>query len=333
MVSPLPPVLAAAAFGPAPGAAGLPPARTPLERWHRAVALGGAGRFAAARAELAVLARPGTAPVLRSLALSTTASLVRQSGRHAAAADPDGRAAALAGLVPDLARPTNSAAASGPPSAAAPVSGEAAPGSAALGEATPAAAALGASPLGAWTAGARTADGAASPDPWFGTPDPIDAWCDALTGLAADALGSARAALALRLLARVREPARTRPRAAIRLHWVTAETALSVGDHGTALEHAAVAVELGAQGPSTRHRVKSALLLAAATAASGDSARAAAMAEPVAGDCAAYDLLPLRWATAMLRSGLGVAGAADEAAECAALLRARGGDFPGPAPS
>ncbi|MEV0356760.1 hypothetical protein AB0H71_11930 [Nocardia sp. NPDC050697] len=280
MVSPLPPLLAAAAFGPAPGAAGLPPARTPLERWHRAVALGGAGRYAAARAELAVLTRPGTAPVLRSLALSTTASLVRQSGRHTAAADPDGRAAALiAGIVPD-------------------VRGD-----------------------------------AASPDPWFGTPEPIDAWCDALTGLAADALGSARPALAFRLLARVREPARTRPRAAIRLHWVTAETALSVGDPATALEHAAAAVELGVQGPSTRHRVKSALLLAAATAASGDSARAMALSEPVAHDCAAHDLLPLRWATAMLRAGLGVAEAAAEAAGCAALLRARGGDFSGPAGS
>ncbi|MFC8530879.1 hypothetical protein [Nocardia sp. NPDC057227] len=286
MVSPLHSVPAAAAFGPAPGAAQLPPARAPLDRWHRAVALGGAGRYAAARAELAPLTRPGTGRVLRSLALSTTASLIRQSGRHAAAADPDGRAAALVAefvLHAGVADP-------------APVD----PGRA---------------------------------DPWFGAPDAVDAWCDALTGLAADALGSARPALAFRLLARVREPARTRPRAAVRLHWVTAETALSVGDPGTALEHAAAAVELGAQGPSTRHRVKSALLLAAATAASGDSAGAAALAEPVARDCAAHDLLPLRWATAMLRAGLGAAGAAAEAAECAALLRARGGDFSGPAGS
>ncbi|MFC3964632.1 hypothetical protein [Nocardia jiangsuensis] len=302
-------VLAAAAFGPAPGAARLPPARTPLDRWHRAVALGGAGRYAAARAELAAFSRPGTAPVLRSLALSTTASLIRQSGRHAAAADPDGRAAHLvAGIGPRAGR-------AGP--SAGRRSGAATAGEPARPEADP----------GAPTAGGPDAD------PWFGAPDAVDAWCDALTGLAADALGSARPALAFRLLARVREPARTRPRAAVRLHWVTAETALSVGDPGTALEHAAAAVELGAQAPSTRHRVKSALLLAAATAASGDAAGAAALAEPVARDCAAHDLLPLRWATAMLRAGLGVAAAAAEAAECAALLRARGGDFSGPAGS
>lgn len=286
------PVLASAAFGAGPGATALPPAHSPLDRWHRAVALGGAGRYAAARAELAPLARPGTAPVLRSLALSTTASLIRQSGRHTAAADPDGRAAALvAGLIP----------------------------------------AADSDPASGGTAGFAPAAGVT--DPWFGAPDAVDAWCDALTGLAADALGGARPTLAFRLLARVREPARTRPRATIRLHWVTAETALSVGDPATALEHAATAVQLAARAPSTRHRVKSALLLAAATAASGDTTRAAALAEPVAHDCAAHDLLPLRWATAMLRAGLGGAGAAAEAAECAALLRARGGDFSGPAGS
>ncbi|MFC8047327.1 hypothetical protein [Nocardia sp. NPDC057353] len=317
------PVLAAAAFGAAPGAAGLPPARTPLDRWHRAVALGGAGRYAAARAELAVLTRPGTAPVLRSLALSTTASLVRQSGRHTAAADPDGRAAALvAGFV-----------AHREPAPGRPAEPEASPGAPAPADSLPGpVVSAGTAPADPAPGGRETA-GPASADPWFGAPDAVDAWCDALTGLAADALGSARPALAFRLLARVREPARTRPRAAVRLHWVTAETALSVGDACTALEHAAAAVELGAQAPSTRHRVKSALLLAAATAAAGDAAGAAALAEPVARDCAAHDLLPLRWATAMLRAGLGAAGAGAEAAECAALLRTRGGDFSAPSGS
>ncbi|UGT60064.1 hypothetical protein [Nocardia asteroides] len=331
MVSPLHSVLAAAAFGPAPGAAGLPPARTPLDRWHRAVALGGAGRYAAARAELAALTRPGTGRVLRSLALSTTASLIRQSGRHAAAADPDGRAAALVAEFALHAGVT----APPPVRAAAPgaVTRFPAPADPARADPPPVDPGLADPWFGVPDAVDPWFGVPDAADPWFGVPDAVDAWCDALTGLAADALGSARPALAFRLLARVREPARTRPRAAVRLHWVTAETALSVGDPDTALEHAAAAVELGAQAPSTRHRVKSALLLAAATAASGDAAGAAALAEPVARDCAEHDLLPLRWATAMLRAGLGAAGAAAEAAECAALLRARGGDFSGPAGS
>ena len=62
----------------------------------RAVALGGAGRYAAAHAELSGIAasRPGR---LASLALSTRASLVRQLGWHTHARRLDGRALTLAG--------------------------------------------------------------------------------------------------------------------------------------------------------------------------------------------------------------------------------------------
>lgn len=101
-------------------------------------------------------------------------------------------------------------------------------------------------------------------------PDRHDALCDALTGLAADALGVGRLALADRLLRRSR--AATAPgemgwRSALRWHWVCAETALIAGNSGPATGHADAAMELAERAPSVRHRVKSRLLLAAAAAA------------------------------------------------------------------
>lgn len=89
-------VLSNAAFGPSPATWPLPCASTPEDAWFRAVALGGAGRYAAAHAELSgtVTSRPGR---LASLALSTRASLVRQLGWHTHARGLDGRALTLAG--------------------------------------------------------------------------------------------------------------------------------------------------------------------------------------------------------------------------------------------
>lgn len=328
-------VLADAAFGACPGRAALPPARTPLQRWHRAVALGGTGRYAAARAELAPLTRAAD-PVLRSLALSTTGSLVRQSGRHTAAAGPDGRAA-LAAAPPPAAVPRGRAKPSAGDATAA-SSGSESRAEAALSVTRLPASRAEAAALAAF--GATAVSGSIPVAGSIAVPDRLDAWCDALTGLAADALGSARPALAFRLLCRVdtalggaiaaADPDPPRPRAVLRGHWVTAETALSVGDATTALRHAEAAVVVAERMPSVRHRVKSALLRAAATAAAGRAAESAALAEPVAAACAEHDLLPLRWATAMLRSGLGVAGAAAEAAECAVILRGRGGMFSAP---
>ncbi|MBF6297558.1 hypothetical protein IU459_08370 [Nocardia amamiensis] len=158
-------------------------------------------------------------------------------------------------------------------------------------------------------------------------PNRADAICDALTGLAADALGTGRPALADRLLRRSAAAARlhrTSWRPAIRLHWVSAETALAAGDSGSATEHAAAALELAERAPSVRHQVKSRLLVAAAAA--GDTReRSVALSEEVAEQCRVHDLLPLRWACAMLRAGLGVEGAAAEADECAAIVGRRGG--------
>ncbi|WP_067833035.1 hypothetical protein [Nocardia lijiangensis] len=172
--------------------------------------------------------------------------------------------------------------------------------------------------------------GALALAPEGAAPDRIDAICDALTGLAADALGTGRLALARRLLDRSRaalDPDGLRWRAWIRWHWVSAETALASGAAGEALPHTREALALAEAAPSVRHRVKSRLLVAAATAASGDIEQARALADTVAAECRAHDLLPLRWACAMLRAGLSDPAAAGEAEECAAGIARRGGRF------
>ncbi|MGB3661888.1 MAG: hypothetical protein WBA04_03165, partial [Mycolicibacter algericus] len=89
-------VLAAAAFGDAPGRWPLPAAITPRQRWLRAVAAGGQGRYASAGTDLAALLREAPAGPLASLAHSTQASFLRQLGGHQQARGRDGRALALA---------------------------------------------------------------------------------------------------------------------------------------------------------------------------------------------------------------------------------------------
>lgn len=89
-------VLSAAAFGADPGRWPLPAATTPRQRWLRAVAAGGQGRYAGAVADLAELLRDTPAGPLASLAYSTRASFLRQLGGHDLARGLDGRALALA---------------------------------------------------------------------------------------------------------------------------------------------------------------------------------------------------------------------------------------------
>ncbi|MFC4124825.1 hypothetical protein [Nocardia rhizosphaerae] len=242
----------------------MPEPATPAQRWYRAVALGGQGHYAAARADLLIVGGSRTDPALRALAASTTGSLLRQLGGHATAAGFDGRAASIA--------------------------------------------------LGATGAGRA------------------EALADAFTGLAADALGTGRLALAQRLLGRVEPLLTDAPdRCVVRWHWVRAETALACGADDAALADAERAVDLAAALASVRHQVKSALLVAAATAAAGDRARSAELADEVDQACREHGLLPLRWAAAMLRAGVAesaaAGAAAGEAADHAARIRDRGGVF------
>ncbi|WP_459547956.1 hypothetical protein [Nocardia sp. X0981] len=311
MLAPVPPsetsstLLGAAAFGAVPirSAAELPEPGRPLEKWWRAVALGGAGHYAAARVALRRLRSATSDPVLLSLAASTEGSLLRQLGWHARAAHHDGRAAALA--LPAL-----------PP-------------------AVPAS--CGPLPPGAGT----------PPDGYGTAADILEAAADALIGLAADALGTGRLALATRLLDRCAalldsvpdtsgyaEPAGPdRPRVRVRLHWVRAETALAGGRADTGLAEAEAALALSESGPSVRHQVKSRLLVAAAAGATGDTDRSAALAALVDQQCRTSGLVPLRWACALLRSGLRAGDAAtgdtaeSDASACRELIARRGGRF------
>lgn len=89
--------LTAAAFGDNPGCWPLPSATTPYQRWLRAVAAGGQGRYSSARSDLAALLRQAPAGPLASLAHSTQGSFLRQLGWHRPASHWDGRGLALAG--------------------------------------------------------------------------------------------------------------------------------------------------------------------------------------------------------------------------------------------
>lgn len=96
-------LLTDAAFGPDPGRWPLPTAQTAGDLWLRAVAAGGQGRYAAARADLDEVLRREPGGRLASLALSTHASFLRQTGWHALARGWDGRAWARAEGDPECA--------------------------------------------------------------------------------------------------------------------------------------------------------------------------------------------------------------------------------------
>ena len=185
----------------------------------------------------------------------------------------------------------------------------------------------------AGTAGPDAVVAAADAFPGYALPGMVDAACDALTGLAADALGTGRVELAVRLLGRSRrllDDGRDRRRLWVRWLWVSAETALARGDAVSAVSAAEAALVAAEEGPSVRHRVKSRLLVAAAALAVGDVNRAGGSAEAVAVESAENDLLPLRWACAMLRAGLPGADSAEaenEIVECVTAITRRGGCF------
>jgi len=226
--------LAAAAFGADPGLWPLPVAQTPHERWLRAVAAGGQGRYASAFAELDAIARTHRPGPVRSLAYSTRASFLRQLGGHDLARGWDGRAWAAAGTDTEAA-------------------------------------------------------------------------LDALVGLAADALGVGRLAASARLLQRARallDPAAP-ARSAVRLGWVSAELAMAGGDGAAAVTHAERAVELADSLGSTRHRVKSQVVLSAALCCAGRLDDSRELADTAFAETAEFGLIPLRWALGCLLADIG----------------------------
>jgi hypothetical protein len=136
-----------------------------------------------------------------------------------------------------------------------------------------------------------------------------EACADALIGLAADALGVGRFAVAAMLLtradtalARAELPDHVADRLAVRRRWVAAELAMAAGDGATALRHAEEAVDL-AQAmavASARHRVKSDVVLAAALCSAGVTERARTVAQTALEATDRFGLTPLRWALACL---------------------------------
>jgi hypothetical protein len=222
--------LLAAAFGDQPGRWPLPVATMPHQRWLRAIAAGGQGRYASAYADLTWLIRAAPSGPLPSLAHSAWASFLRQLGWHRLARGWDGRALALAGDDPEAAG-------------------------------------------------------------------------DALTGLAADALGVGRLAASAALLARADPFVTQAPqRLSVRRAWVAAELAMFGGDGVGAVRNAEVAVELAAttlEG-AARHRAKSQVVLAAALCSAGDVDRARDIAVTTLDLTGSLGLIPLRWALACL---------------------------------
>ncbi|MDV6282839.1 hypothetical protein [Rhodococcus jostii] len=160
-----------------------------------------------------------------------------------------------------------------------------------------------------------------------------EARCDALTGLAADALGCGRLALGRRLLGRCSEHLDERApdelwRQRVRRHWVSAELFLAGGDFASARRHAETAAEISEAAGSARHRVKSDLLRSASMTGEPDSGPAARLAADVLERCDRYGLIPLKWAAAMLLCGVTSDSPAEAVrTECEAVIRARGGRF------
>lgn len=230
------PVLADAAFGTRPDHWPLPAATTAREKWLRAVAAGGQGRYGCALAELADIHRTtDSLPDVRSLAYSTQASFLRQLGGHDRARGFDGQA-------------------------------------------------------------------------WAHSRGDDEAAADALIGLAADALGVGRLAASARLLDRARPIVVGRSgRLPVRIEWVSAELAMVSGRGEDAVAHAERGVVAAAGFASTRHAVKSDVVLAAALCSAGrlDSAREVADSALVRTE--QYGLIPLRWALACLLADIGSA--------------------------
>ncbi|AEF42469.1 hypothetical protein [Hoyosella subflava] len=275
--------LASVAFGATPVVPPFPRADTPERQWLRGVALGAAGFYAAAQAQLVENVRtplgvrgPSVDLAVRSLSFSTMASFQRQLGRYSAAATLDGQALQLATTASD-------------------------------------------------TTVIRAADGAES--------QIAEAWCDAITGLAADAIGVWRLGVAGRLLERLDEElercdvgdSKRLWRQWVRRDWVRCELALYSGAAATGRRYAESARDRARRCASVRHQIKSELMVAAALSATGDASGASTLAARCLYASESHGLYPLAWAAACLIPG--ESGADERKGAFERVLHRRGGVF------
>lgn len=144
---------------------------------------------------------------------------------------------------------------------------------------------------------------------------------DALVGLAADALGIGRLAVAARLLQRATGDAGV-PRQSVRRHWVSAELAMAGADGPAAIGHAERAVHEADTLGSVRHRAKSQVVLAAALCCTGDLSAARRVADAAFALTAEFGLVPLHWAVSCLLADIGSASRSAAAAAAARDLAA-----------
>jgi hypothetical protein len=162
--------------------------------------------------------------------------------------------------------------------------------------------------------------------------DDAHARADALVGLAADALGVGRFGVSATLLHAAGALSGTEARQSVRLAWVSAELAMAQGRGAEALQYAHAGVARAAAAASTRHRVKSDVVLAAALCTNGNLADARVVADAALTETGECGLIPLRWAVASLLAGIGsdihtsteLTGIRDSAA---AVIERRGGRF------
>ncbi|HEX2214319.1 MAG TPA: hypothetical protein VHH12_12920, partial [Mycobacterium sp.] len=130
---------------------------------------------------------------------------------------------------------------------------------------------------------------------------------DALIGLAADALGVGRFAVSAAALRSAADVASELPRLRVRFAWVSAELAMAQGRGGTAVRHAEDAVAHAQAFGSTRHALKSVVVLAAARCSAGDIGAAREVADSALDDAGRLGMVPLRWALACLLTDIGSA--------------------------
>lgn len=186
-----------------------------------------------------------------------------------------------------------------------------------------------------WHRLARVADGRA----WAlvaHRPDAAEARADALVGLAADALGIGRFAVAQRLLERaaVDTDKSGVPRQRVRLEWVSAELAMVSGRGADSVAHAERARALVGDLGSPRHAVKTDVVYSAALCSAGRFDESRRVADAALERTQHFGLVPLTWALGCLLSDIGSAGHSPEAMAqvrdvAAATVRDRGGRWAG----